>query len=100
MSWEAWGDGDDGQDYDHLIEVGWLPPEEAEELQADFKEAMKALEDLSFGCFAGIGIRPPAIEVYNRTFSVLERLRLKHNEGKPYGGPSGTVNGRSAEGSR
>lgn len=56
----------------------------------DFVEAMTALEDLSFDCFAAIGVRAPTIEVYNRTFKVLERLREKHNAGRAYGGPSGT----------
>lgn len=43
MSWEAWGDGDDGQDYDHLIEAGWLGPDEAEALRAENERLRKAL---------------------------------------------------------
>lgn len=34
MSYEAWGDGDDGQDYDHLIDAGWLTSEQAAEIKA------------------------------------------------------------------
>lgn len=33
MSYEVWGDGDDGQDYDHLIEAGWWTSEQADEVR-------------------------------------------------------------------
>jgi len=38
MSYEAWGDGDD-PNYDHLIDAGWWPSEQA----AEVKEAIDAL---------------------------------------------------------
>lgn len=50
----------------------------------DFNEAMTALEDLSFSCFAGIGLQRPDMGVYKRTFEVLDRLRNQHNGGKAY----------------
>jgi hypothetical protein len=39
MSWEAWGDDDDGYDYDHLLEAGWWTSEQASAVT----EAIKAL---------------------------------------------------------
>lgn len=40
MSWEAWGDGDDGESYEHLLDAGWLTSEDAE-LLADEKNHYK-----------------------------------------------------------
>lgn len=56
------------------------PSIEAEEianarLLAAAPELLAALEDLSFACFAGIGLRVPDLDVYNRTFGVLDRVR-------------------------
>lgn len=45
MSYEAWGDGDEGEDYDHLIEAGWLPSEEAEELRESAAAKENALRN-------------------------------------------------------
>lgn len=28
MSYEAWGDNDDGEDYDHLLNAGWWASEQ------------------------------------------------------------------------
>ena len=41
MSWEAWGDGDDGSDAmaERLMDSGWWPSEKAR----DVEEAIKAL---------------------------------------------------------
>jgi hypothetical protein len=33
MSYEVWGDGDD-PDYDHLIDAGWWPSEQVEDVKA------------------------------------------------------------------
>lgn len=44
-------------------------------LLAAAPELLLALEDLSFACFGGIGLRLPDLEVYNRTFGVLDRVR-------------------------
>jgi hypothetical protein len=44
-------------------------------LLASAPELLAALEDLSFACFAGIGLRVPDLDVYNRTFGVLDRVR-------------------------
>lgn len=56
------------------------PSIEAEEianarLLAAAPELLAALEDLSFACFAGIGLRIPDLDVYNRAFGVLDRVR-------------------------
>ena len=41
MSWEAWGDGDDGSDgtVERLMDAGWWPSEKAKEVE----DAIKAL---------------------------------------------------------
>lgn len=45
---------------------------------ADFREVMKALEDLSFECCRiHTPARSPSIEVYNRTFEVLDKHRKR-----------------------
>lgn len=44
-------------------------------LLAAAPQILLALEDLSFACFAGIGLRTPDIETYNRTFALLDQVR-------------------------
>lgn len=44
--------------------------------EEDFREVMKALEDLSFECFSPIApCNPPSVATYNRTFEVLNKHR-------------------------
>lgn len=50
-------------------------PEGYAQLKSDFIEACKALDDLSFNCFGGIGVCSPPLKVYNNTFKVLEKMR-------------------------
>jgi hypothetical protein len=38
MSYEAWGDGDDGSDSERYLEAGWLTPDDADELRDALKE--------------------------------------------------------------
>lgn len=47
----------------------------AESSKPTYEELVRALGDLSFECFAGMGVRPPSIDTYNRTFDVLQRAR-------------------------
>lgn len=42
MSYEAWGDGDDGQDYDHLIDAGWWDDEKVSAVMEAIQELRKA----------------------------------------------------------
>jgi hypothetical protein len=39
------------------------------------RRAEKALADLSFECFGGIGTQRPSVETYNRTFDELQAIR-------------------------
>lgn len=39
------------------------------------RQVAKALEDLSFECFGGIGTTAPSVNTYNRTFGALESVR-------------------------
>jgi hypothetical protein len=39
------------------------------------RNVTKALEDLSFECFGGIGTTRPSVETYNRAFDVLDEAR-------------------------
>jgi hypothetical protein len=43
--------------------------------EADAKKLWKALNDLSFDCFAGLGVRTPTLKVYNETFKVMDSYR-------------------------
>lgn len=43
--------------------------------EPNLNKAIKALGDLSFECFDVLSTRAPSLEVYNRTFKVLEELR-------------------------
>jgi hypothetical protein len=45
------------------------------EAVADAKKLWKALNDLSFDCFAGLGVRTPSLKVYNETFKVMDSYR-------------------------
>ena len=56
-------------------EINNLIEKHLEELKINFILACKALDDLSFSCFAGIGISAPTLKVYNETFAVLEKMR-------------------------
>lgn len=42
---------------------------------ADAMQLWAALNDLSFGCFGGIGTTRPSAEVYNVTFAVMQQHR-------------------------
>jgi hypothetical protein len=42
MSLEVWGGGDE-EDYDHLLEAGWLTSEDAAELKADRDKLLAAI---------------------------------------------------------
>jgi hypothetical protein len=45
------------------------------EAVADARKIWRALNDLSFDCFAGIGLRSPSIQVYNDTFKLMDSYR-------------------------
>ena len=49
-------------------------------------DLLKALDDLSFDCFDGIGTCAPSVEVYNRTFNVLEKYRALAKAAAPQPG--------------
>jgi hypothetical protein len=40
-----------------------------------FIDAVKSLDNLIFSCFAGIGLQAPDMDVYNKSFKVLELMR-------------------------
>lgn len=50
-------------------------PEQEDWRMTALKEVFEALDDLTFSCFAGIGLQPPAIDVYNHAFAVCEKYR-------------------------
>jgi hypothetical protein len=56
----------------HCPNCGVLAASDNDEL---IKELAKALEDLSFECFAIFHTVAPSVETYNRTFEVLKKVR-------------------------
>lgn len=61
-----------------------VPLEKYNKLLEQRNDAIKALGDLSFECFAGIGLTQPSLKTYNETFKTLDRLRkaIAEAEGK------------------
>lgn len=48
MSWDAWGSGDEFfEDNDHLIEAGWMPPDDAESHVALLKRCRTVLGNMA-----------------------------------------------------
>lgn len=52
-----------------------VPLEKYNKVVEQRNDAIKSLGDLSFDCFAGIGVTQPSVKTYNETFGVLDRLR-------------------------
>ena len=57
--------------------IGQLEAEVAR-LRVDGATLWKALNDLSFECYGGIGPTSPTIKTYNRTFGVMDSMREKY----------------------
>lgn len=47
---------------------------------ADAMALWAALKELSFGCFAGLGVCAPSTEVYNATFAILKKHEQSYSE--------------------
>jgi hypothetical protein len=81
MSWEAWGDGDDGSgDYaDRLIDAGWLTSEQAEDLIGPAREWIRWRREIPYRSHNGTEVRDAAakleaafIEVFGLDFMIKE----------------------------
>lgn len=71
---ERYADSDYGNNIDIQTTTA-APSEFVRVSRDDLREIVKALADLSFACFAGIGLQTPDMKTYNDTFQVLQRAK-------------------------